>query len=371
MINVTRSIESYDSVFGIKQSVTLTGNNKPFDNELSTSESVRILRDWNNQRIEEISMDDNYAISTEGLKNIFDKLIYIITRIIGAITDVIRKILGKKTKKEIINRLKESCNKMREDQRAEFVREVQEKLKLFSDWFPNVDKPVFPDLYSYDVSYLKTVMSEISKINSQFIKLSEGIGLGPRATHERVTDTKNMTRLLENFEKNFLNKFNVSKTELNDNKLYIKKRRSYIIQIMKLKPKVYAPNSKNSGSTFSIVTDFVEKKDKFANDVNNAFLNPLKSALTATEHSVKKIKSYLDKAYGEKGYKELTILSSTYTKITSSIQSLYVFPLTLMCSELTLASLGITGKKEHHDETTTRVGGAYEQDIKFHSKRLF
>ena len=371
MINVTRSIESYDSVFGIEESANLTVSNKPFNNDLSSSESVRILRDWNNMRIEEMGLDDHYAISTEGLKNIFDKLIYIITRIIGAITDVIRKILGKKTKKEIINRLKESCNKMREDQRAEFVSEVQEKLKLFSKWFPNVDKPVFPDLSSYDVSQLKTVMSEITKINWQFITLSEGIGLGPRSTHGRVTDTKNMTRLLENFEEKFLNKFNVSKKDLDDNDLYTNKRRGYIIQMMKLKPKVYAPNSKNSGSTFSIVTDFVEKKDKFANDVNSAFLNPLKSALIATEHSVKKIKSYLDKAYGETGYKEITILSSTYTRITSSIQSVYVFPLTLMCKELALVALGIIGKKEHHDETTTRVGGAYEQDIKFHSKRLF
>ena len=45
MINVTRSIESYDSVFGIEESANLTVSNKPFNNDLSSSESVRILKE--------------------------------------------------------------------------------------------------------------------------------------------------------------------------------------------------------------------------------------------------------------------------------------------------------------------------------------
>lgn len=92
----------------------------------------------------------------------------------------------------------------------------------------------------------------------------------------------------------------------------------------------------------------MKKKDKFANDVNSAFLNPLKSALIGTEHSIEKIKSYLSKEYGDPGYKELTILTSTYSRITSQIQRVYAFPLTYICSELTSATLGITSEKKYH-----------------------
>lgn len=378
--DITSSLESLETVMlydRIKKSNNeqkirmIKRLNNVYTKSISNKQVVNSIENWNNRQIEETCLVDHYTISTEGLKNIFDKIIEIISKIIRAITDVIRKILGKKTKKEIINRLKEELREANESQRARFVRDTKEKLSIFQDWFPNVDNPVFPDLSSYDVSKFRAIMSEINKINSQFIKLSEGIGLGPRATHERITDSNNMTRLLEEFEKKFLNGYSVSNADLKENGPYVRKRRGYMISMLNLKPKVYAPNSNNSGSTFSIFTDFVEKHEKFTNDVNSIFLNPLKISLTGMEHSINIIRSCLDKAYGDTGYEKLTILSSTYVRITSNIQRVYVFPLTYMLSELTSATAGITNDKMFHDDTARHIDDYYGSEIKKYEKKLF
>ena len=375
MINVTRSIESYDSVFGIKQSVTLTGSNKPFDNELSTSESVRILRDWNNMRIEEMGYIDTNTLSIEGLKDIFDKIIAFIVKIIRAITDGIRKILGIQTKKENVKILREDIKEMHESERAKFISYVQKKLECFSDWFPNVDGPVFPDLSSYDVSHLKTVMNEINKLNSQFIKISEGIGLGPRATQQMRSDTDNMTQLLKNFEEKFLNNGDIdpgtSRGSFDGNS---KAATRYMVSMLKLKPKIYKPNVKDPVSTFSILTDFVEKEEKFKNDMNVALLIELKVALSKIERSVKKMKAHLDKDknYMDDDFKNaVTILSSTYARFAGNIHRVYVIPLMNMCIDISLVTRLIAADKTYHDDVTRDVGDIYESNIKKYEKKLF
>lgn len=375
MINVTRSIESYDSVFGIEKSANLTISNKPFDNELTTSESVRILKEWNNRQIEEMGYIDTNTLSIEGLKDIFDKIIAFIVNIIRTITDGIRKILGIQTKKENVKMLREDINEMHESERAKFVGYVQKKLECFSDWFPNVGEPVFPDLSSYDVSQLKTVMNEINKLNSQFIKISEGIGLGPRKTHERITDMKNMIQLLKNFEEKFLNNGDInpgtSRGSFDGNS---KVATRYMVSMLKLKPKIYKPNAKDPVSTFSILTDFVEKEGKFKSDMNIALLTELKIALSKIEHSVKKMKAHLDKDknYMDDDFKNaVTILSSTYARFAGNIHRVYVIPLMNMCIDISLATRLIAADKTYHDDVTRDVGNIYERDIKRFENKLF
>ena len=365
MINVTRSIESYDSVFGMNVYIKSTSNEK----------TVNTIEDWNSRQIEEMGYIDTNTLSIEGLKDIFDKIIAFIVKIIRAITDGIRKILGMKTKKEIIKKLKEDLKEMHESQRAKFVYEVQQKLTRFLDWFPNVDEPVFPDLSSYDVSQLKTVMNEINKLNSQFIEISEGIGLGPRATYQMRSDTNNMTQLLKNFEEKFLNNGDInpgtSRGSFDGNS---KVATRYMVSMLKLKPKIYKPNAKDPVSTFSILTDFVEKEEKFKNDMNVALLTELKVALSKIEHSVKKMKSHLDKDknYMDDDFKNaVTILSSTYARFAGNIHRVYVIPLMNMCIDISLATRLIASDKTYHDNVTRDVGDIYESNINKYEKKLF
>lgn len=156
MINITRSIESYDSVFGIKQSVTLTGSNKPFDNELSTSESVRILKELLLEY--DVSVGTPYTHSNENvILDFFGFIIDLIGKIIKGIRNFFARIFGFKTDNDKINDIKRELANKKSQNRANMIRRIKESLyrnfgKIYTR--STSDKPIFPNLSKFNISII-------------------------------------------------------------------------------------------------------------------------------------------------------------------------------------------------------------------------
>lgn len=156
MLNITRSIESYDSVFGIEKSANLTVNNKPFNNELSSSESVRILKEL----LLEYNVDAStpYTHSSENIiLDFFGFIIDLIGRIIKGIRNFFARIFGFKTDNDKINDIQRELANKKSQNREQMVRRIKEVLyKHFGGIYTKStsDKPIFPNLSKFNISII-------------------------------------------------------------------------------------------------------------------------------------------------------------------------------------------------------------------------
>lgn len=157
MINVTRSIESYDSVFEIDKSMNLTVSNKPFNNDLSSSESVRILKELLLEY--DVSVDTPYTHSNENvIIDFFGFIIDLIGRIIKGIRNFFARIFGFKTDNDKINDIKRELANKKSQNRAKMIERIKDSLyRNFGKIYlkSTSDKPIFPNLSKFNISIIE------------------------------------------------------------------------------------------------------------------------------------------------------------------------------------------------------------------------
>lgn len=205
MVNITRSIESYDSVFGMDQPIHLTVIDKPFNNELSSSESIRIL----NELLMEYNVDDSslYIRSSENvILDFFENLMYLIGKIIKGIRNFFAKIFGYKTYNDKINEIQRELANKKSANRQELISRI--KNSLYEDFGKiytrsTKDNPIFPNLSKFDTSHIDRKIKKLMNECDGVFKYLSTAGWGrkvPDIDTNKLLPLKNLCKVLDDFE---------------------------------------------------------------------------------------------------------------------------------------------------------------------------
>ena len=158
MINITRSIESYDSLFGMDQPISLSVTDKPFNNQLSSSESIMVLKEL----LMEYNVDDSslYTHSSENvILDFFENLIYLIGRIIKGIRNFFARLFGLKTDNDKIDEIQRDLADQKSENRERMIARINNALyghfgEIYTESTSN--KPIYPNLEKFDINIINS-----------------------------------------------------------------------------------------------------------------------------------------------------------------------------------------------------------------------
>lgn len=205
MLNITRSIESYDSVFGMDQTTHLTVTNKPFNNELSSSESVRILKEL----LMEYNVDDStpYTHSNENIiLDFFGFIIDLIGKILKGIRNFFAKIFGYKTDNEKINDIQRELVNKKSENRKQMIERIKNALhRHFGEIYEKStsERPVFPNLSKFKISYIDRKTKSLLRECDDVFRFLSTAGWGrkvPNIEVNRFLPLSELYKVIEQFE---------------------------------------------------------------------------------------------------------------------------------------------------------------------------
>ena len=296
MINVTRSIESYDSVFGIEKSVNLTVSNKPFNNDLSSSESVRILKELLLEY--DVSVGTPYTHSNENvILDFFGFIIDLIGKIIKGIRNFFARIFGFKTDNDKINDIKRELANKKSQNRANMIRRIKDALyRHFHEIYTKStsDKPIFPNLSKFNINIIERRTNKLLNECDSVFKFLSTAGWGykvPEIDVYKYTPLSELYKVMEQFEI--------------DGKKFTSHRAGMFINACdfdKFGMYEYFYDDRADDIIKYYVNDFNNVKNSITNWANdlNKHLKYWQSTLTNIKTSINKNSSIIDKGQNDK-----------------------------------------------------------------------